>query len=316
VPLIQHSLGLLQTAGVGTVVINLHHHPDSIRRAVASCTQKTLFSHEPRTLGTAGALAKVRELLGQSTFILVNGKIYFEEDLGKVLNFHRASGALVTLVLVPHGSGDPFSPVLVDGANQVTGFLRAGGVPESDREQESRRFTFTGIHVIEPEVLKFIPEGVSDIVLDVYQLLIRKGYPIQAFISERYWCECSTPERYLANSMAALRHRGALNLLHSSLEAHCCGVIAGSGVTAPRSCTLDNCVLWNNIDIGADARLENVVIADNLGPLPEHLEVSNSVILPSTPVVLANAPASARVHREFVVWPIASAVSERMSAER
>ena len=64
--------------------MNLHHHPDSVRRSLGDGSQfgVTLeYVHEPVILGTGGALDNARALLEGDTFVVVNGKLITDLDL-------------------------------------------------------------------------------------------------------------------------------------------------------------------------------------------------------------------------------------------
>ena len=68
---------------------------------------------------------------------------------------------------------------------------------------------FTGIHIIEPRIFDYIPQGVfSDTVIDVYPQAIAKGERILGHVAEGMWYELSTMQRYLDISLALLRRDG------------------------------------------------------------------------------------------------------------
>ncbi|MGH9339811.1 MAG: sugar phosphate nucleotidyltransferase [Acidobacteriota bacterium] len=274
-PLIQYSLELLRQIQVEEVVINLHHLPETVVEAVG---EKGSFSYEEQILGTAGALGKVREILAGSTIIVSNGKIYFEEDLSRAVEFHRESGARVTLVLVPFSEGDPFNPVLVDDDSNIIAFFGRNH-PSRDRKGAAKPYIFTGIHILSPQVLDFIPEGPSDTVTDLYPKLMQAGHKIKGFVSQAYWAECSTPRRYLEKSLEVLRRRDLENLLESEIEAECRSVIAGSSVEVGRGTVLENCIFWDRVEVGAGCSLKNVILTSDVR-LPAGVRLDGALITP------------------------------------
>ncbi len=55
----------------------------------------------------------------------------------------------------------------------------------------------TGIYVIEPEVLDYIPENVPfDFSKDLFPLLMEKGITLYGFESEGYWKNVGNPDAY------------------------------------------------------------------------------------------------------------------------
>lgn len=301
-PLIGYSLELLRRACVDKVVINLHHLPESIMDAVRTTedSAQVEFSHEDVILGTAGGIGKVRQFLaGSETFVVCNGKIYFEDDLRDALDFHRQSGAMATLVLVHHPAADGFHPVFMDESNNMTGF----GGPES-RNESHQGYTFTGVHILSREILRFIPAGVSDTVRDLYPELMRQGFPVKGFVSPAYWCECSSRRRYLERSLDVMRRRGRDNLIESeAVQARCRGVMAGPLVEADKSCLLEHCVLWDNVRVGRNSSLRNVILSSGV-ILPPETHLQDAVVTPLPEKPAPEVTAAGWIRENCLVWPL------------
>jgi mannose-1-phosphate guanylyltransferase len=296
-PIIGYSLDLLAKAGVTEVAVNLHHLPDTVRKAVGEA-RGVRFSFEPEILGTGGAAANLRDFLGGDDFVVCNGKIYFEEDLTRIVAFHRETKALITLALVPTAGGEEFNPVYLASDSRVAGFG-----PAHRPAPDDRAFVFTGVHVMAPQVLDLIPEGPSDSVRDLYlRLVADKRRPIHGFVSDAYWCEISTPSRYLARSVEVLSRRGQLRL-GDGLPPGSERVVAGPGCRVSGSASLASCVLWENVSVGDNVSLKNVVVADNIS-LPAGLRLVDSVVTarPASPEEVAAR--GGRHDGDNVIWPL------------
>src|SRR5256885_13516524 len=77
-PLIAYSVEYLRSFNITEMVVNLHHHGESIRRALgtgASFGAEIHYSEETEILGTSGALDHARHLLEDETFVVMNGKV-------------------------------------------------------------------------------------------------------------------------------------------------------------------------------------------------------------------------------------------------
>lgn len=268
-PLIHYALDLLRGLGVVRPVVNLHHLPDTVRQATGDAVD---YSPEHEILGTAGALRHARRWLeGDGTIILINGKIYFEDPLVEALEHHRTQGAAVTLVLVPPPSGSSYNPVYVDAESRVRLFggleSRFGYGPGPDLHPH----VFTGVHLIEPEVLDRIPPGFADTVRDVYTGLILQGLPVLGWVSSSCWAEVSTPRRYLEHSLAlqARQRRGVdpsgRNVVGEQVE-----LAAGSRV--------EESVIWDGIRVGAGCRLKRVILAEGAGIIPPGTRLENCIV--------------------------------------
>jgi len=286
-PIIQYSLEMLKRAGIDECVVNLHHLPETVRQAVGAGFPGVHYSYEPEILGTGGAIAKIRDFLAGDDFVVCNGKIYFEEDLGKAVTSHKESGALATLVLVPFDRNAEFNPVFVDGRSKVKGFG-----PRYETQAGDTPFVFTGVHVLSPEILGRIPDGPSDTVRDLYLSLIREGKGVNAFISHAFWCEISTPRRYLEKSFEVLRRSEAQS-----------NVISGHGTTIHSGAQLQDSILWNNVSIGEHAYLNKVIAVDNIS-IPANARFEESIITPLTKFEGVLQSRGGRRDRDLVIWPL------------
>jgi NDP-sugar pyrophosphorylase family protein len=103
-PLVGYVAEYLARHGCRDVAVNLHHEGTSIRQALGDGSRFGVnlhYTEEPEILGTGGALVNAREFLEGDTFIVINGKIITDIDLGAALETHRRTRALATLILRP-----------------------------------------------------------------------------------------------------------------------------------------------------------------------------------------------------------------------
>lgn len=261
-PLVAHAIDWLRSHGVGHTVVNTHYQPDSVRRALLGFDDIHL-SHEPTILGTAGALAAARDaglLQPARTTVIFNGKLYTEIDLGAALAHHRAQGAKVTLILRPNSGREAFREVFVR-EGRVVGF-GAGRQPET-----AAPLAFTGIHLVEPEVLAATEAVFSDTVQDVYPAFIQRG-EVHAFLTDEatVWWEFSTPERYLDLHIEA-RARGWGTTLTADPSAR---------IGAPEH--LRDVVAWEEVRVEAGAALTEVILGGGVH-IPETMRLERALVV-------------------------------------
>ncbi|MDQ3321798.1 MAG: nucleotidyltransferase family protein, partial [Acidobacteriota bacterium] len=84
-PLVGYVAEYVARFGFKDVVVNLHHQPESVKKALGDGGAYGVKIHytleEPKILGTAGALDNARHLLENETFLIVNGKIITDIDI-------------------------------------------------------------------------------------------------------------------------------------------------------------------------------------------------------------------------------------------
>src|SRR5262245_39903937 len=101
-PLIAYSVDYLKKAGIREMIINLHYQGESIRKALGDGSAygvKIHYSEEEEILGPAGGIDKVRDLLMEDDFVVINGKIVTDIDLQAAIQSHKERNAIATMVL-------------------------------------------------------------------------------------------------------------------------------------------------------------------------------------------------------------------------
>lgn len=251
-PLVGYVAEYLAQYGCDEIVVNLHHRPQSVRRALgdgSSFGVKLQYVEEPEILGTSGALDNARSLLEGETFIVVNGKIITDIDLHAALETHRREQAIATLVLLPNPACEKFSVVKTAGS-LLTGF---GGMPSMEEFRDCEPpLMFTGIQIMEPRILDYIPPGVfSHSTTDVYPQAIAKGERIAAHVATGRWLELSTIQRYLDISLLLLAETGA-------------SFTSGSQCEIAPDATVEQSILWDNVTVEGGARIRRAILGDNV----------------------------------------------------
>ena len=250
-PLVGYVAEYLAEYGFSDIVVNVHHQPESVIAALGNGEEfgvKINYSIEqPDILGTAGALDHAREMLGDSTFLTINGKLITDIDLSAAIETHRRTNAAATMVLKPNLHRERFTEVLVEGG-RITGF---GGMPDSSSGTASEPpYMYTGIQILEPRVFDYIPRGVySDIVPSFYRPAIEAGDVISAHVTEGRWFELSTMKRYLDISMTMIGGGGTVLGRHTE-------------VAEPNS--VADSVLWDDVIVEPGARLERTIVGDGV----------------------------------------------------
>ncbi len=264
-PLVGYVAEYLAGFGIDEIVVNLHHRPESVHRALGDGSRfgvKLHYVEEPVILGTSGALDNTRSFFESETFVVVNGKIITDIDLNAALDTHRKSNALATLVLLPNARRERFSVIETEDG-RITGFSRmpidsgAGPVP----------LMFTGIHIMEPRILDYVPRGVfSDSVTDVYPKAMANGEIIAAHVATGKWHELSTLKRYLDISVELLKEAEK-------------SFVAGANNSIDGSASVSDSILWDNVEVGAGARVSRAVLADNV-KINAQETIENAVVVP------------------------------------
>ncbi len=287
-PLIAFTIDYLKQFGITEIIINLHHEPNSVQAQIGDGSEygvKITYSIEdPIILGTAGALDPVRHLLKDETFFVINGKIITNLDLEAALQTHRERKAIATLVMRPNPKLEKFSQIIIDEHGNYQGF-RGFPTPYSETPTTDHRplptpLMFTGISILEPAILDYIPSGVEyDSIRQVYPEAMSEGKIVAAHVGEGDWYELSTLARYLEISLEFMRR--------DKLE-----FTADEGCEIASTASIKNSVLWRDVKISSGAKINQCIIADGV-TIPANAEYERKVIVRADLVAAETIPEKA-----------------------
>ena len=172
VPLIDVWLDAFEKAGVDEVLVNLHHLPDLVCRhldARAGPPRVRTFL-EPTLLGSAGTLIANRHWVeGEDMFLACYGDNLTDFQLGPLIDYHRATGAVATLTVFHAEQPSACGIVEVDQSGRVVGFTEKPPNPVSDLAN-------AGIYAFDPAVLDEISgPPPRDIGYDLLPRLVGRG---------------------------------------------------------------------------------------------------------------------------------------------
>ena len=253
-PLLSQILARLRTAQFSPVVVNAHHLSEQIITLLQN-EPNVILQEEKDVLGTGGGLRMALPHFGSGPVLVTNGDIYHNIDYAWVYRQHQGTGAAATLVLHDYPR---FNNVAVTADSRVIGF----GDESGDNEGETRLLAFTGIHVINPEILQMIPVGTFYNIIDCYRNIIRQGGLIQAAVVEsHYWTDIGTPADYLMLHSQLLK--GEIDCIASWPGDMRDSVYYGDAAVVANNVRLDDWVcLGSGCRVEENVRLSRVVVWD------------------------------------------------------
>ncbi|MEW6593439.1 MAG: sugar phosphate nucleotidyltransferase [Thermodesulfobacteriota bacterium] len=253
-PLVAAVLKQVRQAGFGPVVINAYHLADQIEAAFRN-EPGVILQRETREMGTGGGLRLALLHFTNGPVLIVNGDVVHNLDLAWVYEEHLRSGNQVTMVMhdLPR-----FNTVRVATDGRIAGFASAGATTEPGE----RLLAFTGIHVVDPEVLAPIPQGLFANIIDRYREIIAGNGRISALLAQdHFWTDMGTPADYLDLHGQLLTGRGAPSLPGFAPASG--PFFHGEGVTMGKNVRFDDWVaIGSHAVIGDDAHLSRVVVWD------------------------------------------------------
>ena len=249
--MIRRIIGWLAANGVSHLVLNLHHLPETLTAVVGDGGDlgvRVRYSWEqPRVLGSAGGPRQALPLVEGDALLIVNGDTLTDLRLGDLADAHAASGALVTLALVPNREYERYGGVVLDGEQRVTGFVGRGPSAKGS-------FHFIGVQIANRSVFEPLPLGEPiNSIGHVYNALIARDRNAVrgAVIDAEFW-DVGTVDDYWRTSraFAEKERRGDVSI--------------GRAGTIHPTARIARSILWDDVEVGANAVIEDCIITDRV----------------------------------------------------
>jgi mannose-1-phosphate guanylyltransferase / phosphomannomutase len=201
-PCIEHIFELLRMHGLKDIVVTLAFMPQAIRSYFGDGDSLGLtidYSVEESPLGTAGSVKLAAGKL-DDTCVVISGDALCDVDLTSLIAFHRERDAAVTIGLKSVENPLEFGIVVIDEEGRIERFLEkpSWGQVFSDTIN-------TGIYVLEPEVLRHVPDDRPfDFSKELFPLLLEMGRPLYGFVLDGYWQDVGDLRQYAQANFDAL----------------------------------------------------------------------------------------------------------------
>jgi len=145
-----------------------------------------IYSEETSPLGTAGAIKNAEKYIYSPRTFVFNGDTIFNIDIYKLLEFHIAKEAKISIALKYMSDTARYGKVVFDSEGSVTKFAEKGN--------RGKGYVNGGIYIIESEVINKIDKIPSSLENDILPLYIKKGLYAKPFPS--YFVDIGVPEDY------------------------------------------------------------------------------------------------------------------------
>lgn len=262
-PLLCLTIERLQNRGFDHIIVNCHHLRSQIVDALGDYSG-VVVQQEAEILGTGGGLRKALPAMKNEPLLVTNGDIYHTISFAEMYAAHVKQGNEVTMAMHDY---ERFNKVQVEDGRVTSFDKQIDGV---------QSLAFTGIHVINPDILQPIPEDTFSCIIDLYRRRLAEKKIINCYRTDScYWTDMGTVADYLK------LHEDLLSGTFSAWGE--IGTIegkqyVGSGVDIDPDAEIDDwCVCGDGVKIGSGAVIEKAVIWDNAEIKPD-TRVCNTVI--------------------------------------
>lgn len=140
---------------------------------------------------TGGRVKRVREYLGDETFMLTYGDGVSDVDINALIDFHREKGKLVTLTAIQPGSR--FGTLVIDDELKINHF--------KEKNKEDGGWINGGFMVMEPGIMDYLADDTTVLEKHTMDILAKKG-ELMAYQHHGFWqCMDTMRDKELLESL-------------------------------------------------------------------------------------------------------------------
>jgi NDP-sugar pyrophosphorylase family protein len=186
VPLIEHQVRNIASAGIGKIYISINYLGEIIEEYLG-CGEKfgieIHYLREEIKLGTAGPLSLLPET-PTKPILVINGDIFTASDFNALFSFHASAKSELTIGAIDYRMDIPFGVINMNG-DRVIEIL----------EKPSQRYLCSaGIYAISPRALQVVPRGSKYNMTELISENLNLGIPVSAFPIHELWSDIGTKD--------------------------------------------------------------------------------------------------------------------------
>jgi len=273
-PILEHIVRLLRKHGFTCIYATLHYMPEVIQDYFGtgdSFGVSMRYAVEDVPLGTAGSVKACEEHL-DTTFLVISGDALTDFDLAEAVEFHKAKGAIATIVLARVPTPLEYGVVITDNDGRILRFLEKPSWSEVFSDTVN-----TGIYVLEPDVLGFFDFGQEfDFSKNLFPLILKRKLPLFGYVASGYWSDIGTIEQYRQTHYDILEGRARVDIPGREVEK---GVYIGQGADIhPNARLIPPVVIGERCRVKRNAEVGECTVIGQQNLLNEGASVKRSII--------------------------------------
>jgi mannose-1-phosphate guanylyltransferase/phosphomannomutase len=277
IPLLAHLIRHLQEHSCDRFILSLCYRAEDIMEYLSDAFEtlpiQATVEREPR--GTAGALKLVQPFISDSPVVILNGDLFTQIPISRLLETHRKHDAAITIALREVEDPSPYGLVVTDRKRRVLRFIEK----PADSEITVRTVS-VGIYIMDPKILDLIPPNRNySLERQLFPLALDKGVPFYAETFNEYWIDVGTFGSYFKLTKDLLSGRASSPALPASFNPQK-SIWVGEGATVHPSAEIGGYVV-----IGDRAVVEEGAFVDEytvIGPrvlVRKDAYISESILL-------------------------------------
>ena len=166
---VEHIFEWLAKYGIGDIVISAGALSSEIKDKIGDGSRFGVHvSYLSKDVGTASVLKYLASIVDE-TFLMMNGDVLSDADLGEMFNFHKKTGGSCTIGMTSTKDPSSFGTIKMNGS-QIIDFVEK---PEKGKEESY--LINAGIYIMEPEIYKMAYSSQLSLEKNFFPALAKAG---------------------------------------------------------------------------------------------------------------------------------------------
>lgn len=178
----EHIMDRFAAYGCTQVMMVVNYKKDFIKAYYADneIRRDIMFVEENEYLGTGGGLRLLTDKV-EDTFFMSNCDILIDADYADILDYHKKSGNMITMVCAQKNFEIPYGTVTLNRDQQIV---------EMKEKPQFDYYVNTGFYIIEPSFVERIPQNTFIHITDVIEQCIARGDRVGSYlIQDAAWMD-------------------------------------------------------------------------------------------------------------------------------
>ena len=196
IPMIAMLIEKLKKAGINEIIVNVHYKAEKLITYLSSNNFGIPIHISDETdelLDTGGAIKKASSLFNND-FLVHNSDVLSNIDINALLHYHKKNEAISTLAVRKRESGRYLlfnNNMKLSGWENIKSGKRIISTPDAST---LKNFAFSGIHIINPAIFKYLPTKNVFSIIEVYLKACSREKIFGYLHNDDFWLDMGRPD--------------------------------------------------------------------------------------------------------------------------
>lgn len=188
-PMLHHIIDTFMSHGFAKFLISVNYKAEIIKNYFKDGKEygiEIVYLEEKKRLGTGGALSLINFEI-KDPFFVINGDVLSALNYEELLESHNNKDSTATMCIRKENYQIPYGVIEVDNDSNIDSMVE---------KPTKEYFINTGIYLLNPKVLKYIPKDDFFDLPTLFSILKEDNHKISGFEITDYWIDIGKPNDY------------------------------------------------------------------------------------------------------------------------